>query len=102
SAGGGQRDTEQTSGAVPIYNQGGALRIPADTGDLWENLNSTRNSLFRDLPANWTSIRTRLTFASTQDTQQAGLVVYQDDDNYVQVTRAHVGGQNVSFVRESG
>src|SRR6266545_4929519 len=47
------RDTEQTTGAVVSYDQTahlGVLRIPADTGDLWESLNNTRNSLFRNLP----------------------------------------------------
>jgi len=84
---GGIRDTEQTTGAVVSYDQvahPGVLRIPADEGDLWNNLNDTRNTLFRDLPADWMSVRLKLSFAPTQSYQQAGLVVY------------------VEFVRESG
>ena len=70
----------------------GLLRIPADTGDLWASLNNTRNSLFRNLPANWTSIRLKLSFAPTQNYQQAGLLAYQDDDNYVQICRIYENG----------
>lgn len=101
TSGGGVRDTEQTDGATVSYSATG-MRVPADSGDLWEALNSTRNSVFRDLPSQWTSVRVRLDFAPTQNTQQAGLVVYEDDDNYVQVTRVFAGGQAISFVHEAG
>jgi glucose/arabinose dehydrogenase/regulation of enolase protein 1 (concanavalin A-like superfamily) len=105
TAAGASRNTEQTSGAVVNYSQAthpGVLRIPVDTGDLWGTLNSTRNSLFRDIPTNWTSLRLKLSFAPTQNYQQAGLVVYQNDDNYVQITRIYNGGNKISFVRETG
>ncbi len=50
---GGSRNTEQTTGAIVSYNQEthpGLLRIPVDEGDLWSGYNSTRNTLFQDLP----------------------------------------------------
>jgi len=103
TASGGLRNTEQTTGVVVSYDQvvhPGVLRIPADVGDLWAGLNNTRNTLFRDLPSNWTSIRLKLSFAPTQNYQQAGLVAYQDDDNYVQVTRIFEGGNKVTFAQE--
>jgi regulation of enolase protein 1 (concanavalin A-like superfamily) len=103
---GGSRNTEQTSGAVVSYDQTahpGVIRIPVDEGDLWRNLNNTRNSLFRDLPSGWTSVRLKISaFAPTQEYQQAGLVAYQDDDNYVQVTRIYEGSNRMTFVRETG
>ena len=43
-----------------------------------------RSSLFGSLPTNWVSLQLELTFAPTQPYQQARLVVYQDDDNYVE------------------
>ena len=102
---GGVRDTEQASGAVVSYDQAahpGVLRIPVDAGDLWAGLNNTRNSLFRALPADWTSVRLKLAaFAPSANYQQAGLVVYQDDNNYVQVTRNYNGGNKVVFVSEA-
>jgi glucose/arabinose dehydrogenase/regulation of enolase protein 1 (concanavalin A-like superfamily) len=105
TAAGATRNTEQTTGAIVSYDQAahpGTLRIPVDVGDLWVNLNSTRNSLFRDVPTNWTSLRLKLSFAPTQNYQQAGLVVYQNDDNYVQVTRIFENGNTITFAREMG
>lgn len=67
------RDTEQTSGATVIYDPDSPLRIPADVGDMWESQNDTRNTLFRDLPSQWTSVRVRMDFAPVQNYQQAGL-----------------------------
>jgi regulation of enolase protein 1 (concanavalin A-like superfamily) len=102
-ASGAIRNTEQTTGAVVSYDQvahPGVLRIPVDVGDLWVGVNNTRNTLFRDLPSNWTSIRLKLSFTPTQNYQQAGLVAYQDDDNYVQVTRIFENGSYVTFARE--
>ena len=105
TAAGATRNTEQTTGAVANYDQAahpGVLRIPTDVGDLWGTANNSRNSLFRNLPANWTSLRLKFSFAPTQDYQQVGLVAYQDDNTYVQVTRIYNGGNKISSVRESG
>ncbi|MDA8172467.1 MAG: hypothetical protein M0Z48_11655 [Nitrospiraceae bacterium] len=74
---GGLRNTEQTTGAVVSYDQTahpGVLQIPADTGDLWDNANNSRNTLFRTLPPDWTSIRLKLFFGPSRDYQQAGLL----------------------------
>jgi regulation of enolase protein 1 (concanavalin A-like superfamily) len=100
---GGTRNTEQITGAVVSYDQiahPGVLRIPVDTGDLWASSNNTRNTLFRNLPSTWTSIRLKLSFPPTQNYQQAGLLVYQDDNNYVQVTRIYENGNRVTFAKE--
>jgi hypothetical protein len=100
------RNTEQTSGAVVSYDQQvhpGVLRIPVDEGDLWQNYNNTRNTLFRDLPSNWRSVRLMISsFDPTQGYQQAGIAVYQDDDNYIQITRMFGSGHFncVSFASE--
>jgi len=104
TASGAVRNTEQTSGAVVSYDQvahPGLLRIPVDTGDLWGNMNDTRNTVFRNLPTDWTSLRLKIaSFAPTLYWQQAGLAVYQDDDNYVYVDRIYNGGQSISSSRD--
>ena len=101
---GSSRDTEQTSGAVVSYDQQvhpGVLRIPVDVGDLWEGINSTRNTLFRGLPSGWTSIRLNIaSFNPVLPYQQAGLLVYENDNNYVQLTRIFNGSNLIVFVRE--
>src|SRR6266850_4776465 len=100
---GDARNTEQTTGAVVSYDQmahPGVLRIPVDTGDLWGSANNTRKSLFRNLPSNCMSMRLKLSFAPTQNYQEAGLTVYQDDENYVQIIRGFSNRDQVLFNSE--
>ncbi len=101
-----QRNTEQTTGAVISYDQQvhpGVIRIPVDEGDLWEGINSTRNTLFRSLPEGWTSLRLKIaSFDPSQNNQQATLVAYQDDDNYVQISRTFEVINRIMFTSESG
>ena len=103
---GAARNTEQTSGAVISYDQQihpGILRIPVDAGDLWEGINNTRNCLFRDLPPEWTSIRLKIaSFNPVQNNQQATLLAYQDDDNYVQISRTFEVFNRIMFTNEVG
>ncbi len=104
------RNTEitDTNVGVVAYAQtnpslGTVLRIPCDLGDVWQAANNTRNALFHSLPANWVSLRLALAFAPSQDYQQAQLALYQDDDDYVEVDRAHNtynDVQAVEFARE--
>ena len=105
TAQGTPRNTEQTTSSVISYDQQvhpGVLRIPVDQGDLWEGINNTRNTLFRDLPAGWTSIRLKiLSFNPTQSNQQATLVAYQDDDNYVQISRTFEVFNRIMFTSET-
>jgi hypothetical protein len=93
--GGAGRNTEITDTSVgPLisYDQvghPGVLRIPCDVGDLWAGTNNSRNSLFRTLATNWTSMSLALSFAPTMNYQQVHLALYQDDDNYVQAGFAY-------------
>jgi hypothetical protein len=103
------RDTEVTNASVGLisYAQtnsalGPVLRVPCDVGDLWMGLNNTTNSLFRAVPTNWVSAQLRLSFAMFQNYMQAYLVLYQDDDNYIEIGRGHIGSQRISFVHETG
>jgi len=105
TAGGAPRDTETTTGAVVSYDQTahpGMLRIPVEVGNMWESANNTRNSLFRNLSSNWSSVRLELTFTPTQNVQQVHLSLYQNDDNYVQAGVAFNGGEKVALDREFG
>ncbi len=103
TATGASRNTEQTTGAVVSYNVApGVLQIPVDTGDLWGTQNNSRNTVFRSVPTNWTSMRLNLSFAPTTSYQQIGLVAYQDDDNYVNITRIFNGTNLVAFAVEKG
>jgi hypothetical protein len=109
--GGGPRNTEITNsadGALVSYDQvahPGVLRIPTDTGDLWGTANSTRNSLFHNLSSNWVSLRLDVSFAPTNNFQQAQLALYQDDDNYIEIGHAYssdLGGEMATLAWEDG
>ncbi len=92
---GTDRDTEVTDaaqGAMVSYDQAshpGALRIPCDLGDLWQNANNSRNSLFRSLPGNWQRVQLALALAPVADYQQMHFGLYQDDDNYLELGASH-------------
>ncbi len=109
TATGQPRNTEITNtanGAVISYDQTahpGTLRIPCDVGDLWSTINSSRNSLFRNVPTNWVSMQLSLSFAPTLNTQQVHLGFYQDDDNYTQSGLAYnlsLGGEVSTLIWE--
>ncbi|MBI3739021.1 MAG: IPT/TIG domain-containing protein, partial [Chloroflexi bacterium] len=102
------RNTEQSGTLAVDYDQvahPGAIRIPLGSGELWQTLNNSQNTLFRDLPSDWTSIRVKLAaFNPVANYQQVGLLAYQDDDNYVDVNRPYIdtqGGQAIELFRES-
>jgi hypothetical protein len=104
TAAGQPRDTESTEGGTISYSASG-LGLPVNAGDLWAGANDTRNTLFRDLPEAWTSAQLRLTFLPTASFQHAGLVIYDDDDDYVELTRAFNswnGGEGVVLISEAG
>ena len=93
---GGARNTELTNPALQAvsYDQTahpGTLRIPCTMGDMLGAANNTTNSLFRNLSSNWVSMRLSLAFAPVANYQQAALMLYQDDDNYVEVEFGYFG-----------
>ncbi|MFN8240006.1 MAG: hypothetical protein U0X39_04545 [Bacteroidales bacterium] len=87
------RNTEQTSGAVVSYDQvahPGVIRIPVDIGGLWVSDNNSRNTLFRDLPLDWSSVRMMIkSFTPTTNYQSVSLAIYQNDNNYLEIARAY-------------
>jgi glucose/arabinose dehydrogenase len=102
TATGGSRNTEQTGSLAVSYNQGGNLRVPLGTGEVWQAINNSQNHLFRNLPSDWVSLRLKIaSFNPDQNYRQVGLMAYQDDDNYVVVSRAFVSGSWVEFFSET-
>ena len=103
--------TNALTGGVIAYAQtnpalGLVTRLPCDVGTIWgsptvwtngtwpslataPSANQTRNSLFRNLPTNWVSMRLKCVFAPTQNYQGISLLLYQDDDNYVDLAFRH-------------
>jgi regulation of enolase protein 1 (concanavalin A-like superfamily) len=105
AAAGGTRNTEVSSGSPTVdYNQTthpGMIRLQLGSGEIYGISNNSQNTLFRALPANWTSIRLKVaSFNPTSNFQQVGLLLYQDDDNYVNVDRVYVNGSNIESFTE--
>jgi alpha-glucuronidase len=64
----------------------GSLTITPEMGDLTGTTNTARNILVQPALGNWT-MQTKLTLSSPPHTatQQAGIIAYQDDDNYLKL-----------------
>ena len=107
TATGGTRNTEVTSGQPTVdYNQtthAGKIRIQLGSGEDYGTSNNSQNMLFHSLPPSWTSIRLNIaSFNPTSDYQQAGLMAYQDDDNYVYISRLYADAASTESQVEAG
>ena len=80
----------------------GNMRITCQPGELYMTTNTAKNLLLRTPSAEDWSIKTKVTFNPTLANQQAGLLVYQDDNNYVKLIRCYNGANRVHFAKETG
>jgi PKD repeat protein len=109
TATGAIRNTELSANLAVDYNQTvhpGTLRVPILEGNIYQATNTSQNSLLQDLPADWISIRLMIaSFAPVANYQQVNLMAYQDDDNYVALTRQMDGNPpaaDMEFFGEQG
>lgn len=87
----GNRDTENATHIS--YATGGGIQLAVQAGDLWEGLNNSVNTIFRNLPSDWQSVEVEMDYDPLLgDVMQAGADIYQDDDNYVGGVRIYSGG----------
>ncbi|MFB4281360.1 alpha-L-arabinofuranosidase C-terminal domain-containing protein [Nonomuraea sp. MTCD27] len=70
---------------------GGALHLDTLTGDTHQGTNNARNLFLVDVPDGDFEVVTKLSAPVTLDYQSAGLLAWQDWDNYVRAGLAHVG-----------
>lgn len=82
--------------------RGGYLRITTQTGDLWTANNDARNLLLLNAPAGDFEISTRVEIQPAQNYQQADLIVWADDDNYIKLGRSFSDSALVEFDAEIG
>ncbi|MEV6815486.1 ThuA domain-containing protein [Micromonospora sp. NPDC051296] len=80
---------------------GGALRLPTSVGDLYGGRNDATNLVLQPAPSGAWQATTKVTLPTTADYQQAGLLIYGDDDNYAKVGLLHAGSRRVEFIRET-
>jgi len=83
-----------------LTNRPGYLRITTQAGDLWGSSNNDRNILVRSALSPDFEITTKLDFEPSANHHSAGLIVYQDDDNFVRLGRVFADGQKIEFIWE--
>ncbi|MFG1942476.1 alpha-L-arabinofuranosidase C-terminal domain-containing protein [Nonomuraea sp. NPDC048826] len=88
-----------------LTEQPGALRVHALPGDTYQGVNTARNLFLMDIPAGDFEVVTSVRAPVTLDFQSAGILAWQDWDNYVRAGLAHVGsagGQVIETDTEVG
>lgn len=89
----------------PIYwsltDNPGYLRL-VTRGSLNQTSNTLENILLTSVSDIDYQIITKVTFAPTENYHRAGLLVYEDDDNYIQLTRVYSDGEHVRIKTEIG
>jgi regulation of enolase protein 1 (concanavalin A-like superfamily) len=84
-----------------VKAKAGYLMIKAENGDLEGSYNNNRNMLLTDVSAGDFTIETRIEFFQPDTfAQQAGLIVYRDDDNYVRLTHVFSEGEKIEMSNE--
>lgn len=73
--------------AAGLTMTGGALSWPTQNAELADGTN-TASVLLRDAPAGDYTVETKIDFAPTQSAQQAGLVLYENDDRYFKLVHS--------------
>ncbi|MFV2017556.1 ThuA domain-containing protein [Micromonospora sp. LOL_023] len=79
----------------------GALLLPTGVGDLYGTRNDATNLVLQPLPSGAWQATTKVTLPVTANYQQAGLLLYGDDDNYAKLDVLHSGSRRVEFIRET-
>lgn len=78
------------------WNAGdGALVVRADPGGLGNN--NYTNLIVRDAPAVPFAIEVTVDFSPVERFEQAGLVIYEDDDNYIKYQRENASGSPIGL-----
>ena len=91
-----------------LINQPGFMQINVQHGSIWRERNDAKNLLLRDAPEGDFEIETQLIFTPGHSFQFAGLLVYEDDDNWMRLGRAFceydppvcAGGNGIYFHHE--
>ncbi len=80
----------------------GGLTITTESGDLYQGNNDCHNLFVRDAAGNWT-LEAQIHFPTlpSQNYQQASILAYQDDNNYVKLSYEYGGRTYIQIGREA-
>lgn len=90
----------EDSGKWSLTANPGFMRITVQSGDIYSYTDNMKNILLKTPPASDFTLTTKLTLDPAVNYQQAGLIVYTDDDNYVNVQRKYSSGKKFSIIKE--
>jgi regulation of enolase protein 1 (concanavalin A-like superfamily) len=82
----------------------GSMRITGQAGDIYTTSTNAKNILLQNAPDGDFTITTHLALPAARlsdNFQQAGLIVYQDDDHYMKLVRIHSNGNSFEFGKEA-
>ena len=88
-----------------LTERAGFLRITTQAGSIFGPVNDVSNILLQVAPPGDFEIRTRVIFAPTEDIHHASLLVYEDGDNYISLSRSFCSfcvGSAIYFSSETG
>ncbi|GAA2360564.1 ThuA domain-containing protein [Dactylosporangium salmoneum] len=80
---------------------GGSLHLPTSAYDLYGSTNGATNLVLQPAPSGAWQATAKVTLPTTANYQQAGLILYGDDDNYAKLDLLYSGGRKVEFIRET-
>jgi PKD repeat protein/regulation of enolase protein 1 (concanavalin A-like superfamily) len=82
----------------------GALNLLAHPNDIFDAQTGLPNIVLQPLPGGgsepW-SVTTEVTWSPTQNFQNAGLMIYTDDDNYIKTGMVWNGARNFELIKET-
>ncbi len=80
----------------------GQVELLAQPANIWGKANNgTKNLLLRILPAVNASVEVVVDFNPRKKYEQAGLMLYVDDDNYIKLDRELIDGQSCVMILEN-
>ncbi len=79
----------------------GSLLLPTAAGDLYGSRNDATNIVLQPTPGVAWQATTKVSLAATANYQQAGIMLYGDDDNYAKVDVVYSSERKVEFLRET-
>ena len=96
-------DWDRVRGDQSSVVTGGNLQIPAQPGDIYQTRNDAKNLVVRTAPTGAWVATAKLNFEGTAQYHQAGIMVYNDDNNFTKFGRiAHsaAGDEKFEFINE--
>jgi regulation of enolase protein 1 (concanavalin A-like superfamily) len=90
-------------GGPPGRRGSGYISIAVQAGDLLGTYNNAKNLLLKNPPEGSYDISTKIDFwdsGPSVNYQQAGLLIYQDDNNYLKLVRIYSDGNKLEWLAE--